>query len=77
MCGSNQPDIYTMCPATSQTFELLFWVHPQQFRLQWQWDISYLIEEQCSLVGHFETPTFSRDRSSESTLFVPKQFAFQ
>src|SRR5260370_38593819 len=66
-----------MRAATSQTFELLLLQHPQQFRLQRQWNIPYLIEEQCPFVGHFETANFLRESSGESALFVPKEFAFQ
>src|SRR6266404_7758745 len=77
MSCRHQTDVDTVRPATSQTFELLLLQHPQQFRLQRQRNISYLIEEQCPFVGHFETPNFLRESSGESALFVAEEFAFE
>src|SRR5712691_1670159 len=66
-----------MRTAASQTLKLLLLQDPQQLRLQGQRNISYFIEEQCPPVSHFETANFLRDRSGESALLVPKQFALQ
>src|SRR5260370_25759329 len=77
MSRRNHTHVDAVRAATSQTFELLLLQHPQQFRLQRQWNIPYFIEEQCPFVGHFETANFLRESSGESALFVPKEFAFQ
>src|SRR5260370_20025539 len=77
MSRRNHTHVDAMRAATSQTFELLLLQHAQQFRLQRQRNIPYLIEEQCPFVGHFETANFLRESSGESALFVPKEFAFQ
>src|SRR6266853_6787337 len=77
MSRRNHTHVDAMRAATSQTFELLLLQHPQQFRLQRQRNIPYLIEEQCPFVGHFETPNFLRESSGESTLLVPEEFAFE
>lgn len=42
-----------------------------------QRQVPNFIQEQGSCVGHFETANSLRDRSGESALLVPKQFAFQ
>src|SRR5260370_32292548 len=66
MSRRNHPHVDAMRAATTQTFELLLLQHPQQLRLQRQRNIPYLIEEQCPLVGHFETANFLRESSGES-----------
>lgn len=42
-----------------------------------QRQVPNFIQEQGSCVGHFETANSLRDRSGESALLVPKQFAFR
>src|SRR4029077_13532186 len=77
MSRRNHTHVDAMRAATSQTLELLLLQNPQQFRLQRQRNIPYLIEEQCPFVGHFETPNFLSDGSGEGALFVPEEFTFQ
>src|SRR6185369_9088033 len=73
----NQADVDVVRPAAAQTFELLLLQNPQQFRLQRQRNIAYLIEEQGPSIGHFEAADFLCNCSGESSLFVSKEFAFQ
>src|SRR5258707_8487808 len=77
MSRRNHTHVDAMRAATSETFELLLLQHPQQFRLQRQRNIPYLIEEQCPFVGHFETPNFLRESSGESAFLMAKEFALQ
>src|SRR5258708_6918144 len=64
-------------PAAAQALELLFLQNTQQFGLQGQWNITYLIEKERSFVGHLKTAYLLRNRACECALLMAKQLAFQ
>src|SRR5579864_7734916 len=39
--------------------------------------IAYFVQEQGSLIGHFETPDLQRDGTGKGTFLMTEQFAFQ
>jgi hypothetical protein len=66
-----------MRASTAQALELLFLKNTQEFGLQAGRNISHLVQEQGSLVGHFEATNLLRDSAGKSALLVAKKLAFQ
>jgi hypothetical protein len=54
----------------AQPLKLLFLENPQQFRLQLEWNIADLVEEQCPLVSEFEAPNLAHNSAGESTFLM-------
>jgi hypothetical protein len=77
ICGCNHSNADAVRPTASQPLEFLFLQHAQDFRLQSQGHVPDFVKEQRSRVSHLETTNFLCDCPSESTLFVPEQFAFK
>src|SRR5260370_17172029 len=65
------------CSRTSQSLELLFLQHAEQFSLQFERNLSYLVQKNRAAVGYFETANALCDRSCECTFLVSEQLAFQ
>src|SRR5215831_765702 len=77
MCGRHHSNIYLMCPAAAETFELLLLQNAEQFRLQRERQVPDLVEEEGSVIRHFEAASFLSDSSGKCTFLVPEQFALQ
>src|SRR6266852_4400823 len=72
---SHEPNVHMVSASAAQPLELLFLQHTEKFALQAQRNIADLIQEECALVGQFETTDLLRDRACKSALFMPEKFA--
>jgi hypothetical protein len=61
----------------AQALKFLLLQYAKKFGLQCQGNIADLIQEECALVGQFETANLLRDRASKSAPLMAKKFAFQ
>src|SRR6266481_4057829 len=73
----NQTRIGSKRARTAQPLELPLLQHAEQFGLQFERNLSDLVQKDRAAIGHFETADALRDCSSECTLFVSEQLAFQ
>src|SRR5204863_403511 len=64
-------------PRTAQAFEFPLLQHAQQLGLQFERNLSDLVQKNRPAIGHFEPADALRDRSRESTFFVSEELAFQ
>ena len=62
---------------TSQSLKFLFLEDPQQFRLQFERNISDFIEEKRALMRQFEAADLPRNRPGECAFLMAEQFTFQ
>jgi len=74
MRSSNERHVDLVSPSTPQKLKLLFLQYAEQLGLQRRWNITYLVQEECAFVGHFETANLLRDGSCERALLVAKEF---
>src|SRR6202022_4521698 len=74
---SHQPNVHLVSPSAAQGLELPFLQYSQQFRLQRQWNIADLVEEEGTFVSQFETTNPLRYGSGEGASLVAKKLAFQ
>ena len=51
--------------------------HAQQLRLQFERDLSNLIEKQSASIGKLHAADFLADRSRKGSLLVPEELTFQ
>ena len=58
-----------------QALELPFLQHAQQLRLQLDWQVANLVEEQRPAVSELESPGLARMRPRERAALAPEQFA--
>jgi len=77
VCGSHEPNVDFVSAGATQSLELLFLQHAQQFGLQRQRNVANLVKEQSSLVGQLKAANLLCDRSGEGTFLVTKKLAFQ
>src|SRR5260370_923158 len=61
----------------AQPLELFFLEHPQKLRLQFQWKIADLIQEQRASVGGLEPSDGLRHGTGECALFATEELALQ
>ena len=73
----NDPNIDMNGPGASQALKLLLLQHPQQFRLQFERNVSDLVQKERASMGQFESPLFLHERTGERALLVSEQFALQ
>src|ERR1700739_1391981 len=55
----------------------MFLQNTQQFRLQFERNVAYFIEEQSALVCNLEAARLAHDGAGKGTLLMTEQFAFQ
>src|SRR5580658_3961765 len=77
MRSSNEPHVDLVSPSTPQTLKLLFLQYAEEFGLQRRWNITYLVQEKCAFVGHFEAANLLRDGPCECAFLVAEELAFQ
>src|SRR5580700_1855185 len=77
MRSSHQPNVDLVSPSTPQSLKLLFLQYTEQLGLQRRWNITYLVQEKCALVGYFETANPLRNGPCECAFLMPKKLAFQ
>src|SRR5467141_4266842 len=75
--SGNQACVGPKRARASQPLELSLLQHAEQFGLQLERNLSYLIQKNRTAVGYFEAANALRDRSRECALLMPKQLAFQ
>jgi hypothetical protein len=73
----NDPNIGAQSVAAAQALELFFLEDPQKLRLQFQWKIADLIQEQRALVGSLEPSDGLRHGAGECALFATEELALQ
>ena len=73
----NQTKIHFQRLNSAQPLEFRILQNPQQFRLQLQRDLSYLIQEERALVRQFEPANLPAHRPGEGAFLIAKQLAFQ
>ena len=66
-----------MGASAPQALKLLFLQNTQQLGLQARRNISYLIQEECPLVGQLEAANLLRYGSCECAALVTKELTFQ
>src|SRR4029077_17467753 len=72
----DQPGVYPPRLRAAETFEFLLLQRAQQLRLDIDWDIAHLVQEQRALIRQFHAPDFLTDRTGERAFFMAEQFAF-
>src|SRR5437588_6696451 len=77
VCCRHQPNVHLVSTSAAQAFELLFLQDTQQLGLQCRWNIAHLVQEERSLVGHFEATNLLCDSAGKGALLVTKELAFQ
>ena len=77
MSSGNHPDIDLNRLRTSKPFELLLLDCSQQFGLQFQTDITDLVQEKRSVIRKFESSLLLYQCSRKCSLFVAKKFALE
>ncbi len=55
----------------------MFLEDAQELRLQFQWNITHLVEEKRAFVRQLEAANLARGGAGESTPLVPEQIAFE
>src|SRR5215470_1730058 len=55
----------------------MFLQDPQQFRLQFERDITHFVEKESSLIRELEAAGFSHNRSCKGTFLVPEELALE
>src|SRR6266436_1029635 len=73
----NQTRIGSKRARTPQPLELPLLQHAEQFGLQFERNLSDLVQKDRAAIGHFETADALRDCSRECALLVSEQLAFQ
>src|SRR5579863_5604443 len=68
--GRDQAYVDPDRPNPAQPFKLLILQHPQQLWLQFQRNISYLIQKQGSFISQFQTPDLGAHRARKCPLLV-------
>jgi hypothetical protein len=75
--GGDQAHIHPDGPNSTQPLKLLVLQRAQQFRLQFQRNIAYFIQEERTFIGQFQASDFLADGSGEGAFLVAKKLAFQ
>src|SRR6266481_8706058 len=73
----NQTRIGSKRARAAQPLELPLLQHAEQFGLQFERNLPYLVQKNRAAVGHFEAADALRDCSRECALLVSEQLAFQ
>jgi hypothetical protein len=61
----------------AQTFKFPLLQSTQEFRLDFQGNVSNLVQKQCALICQFKPPGLLHNSPSESAPFMTEQFAFK
>jgi hypothetical protein len=70
MGRGNYPDIDFVSAVAAEPLKFLFLQDAKQFRLKFERDVAYFVQEERALVRHFEASYFLSNRSGECSLFV-------
>src|ERR1700678_4522864 len=73
----DQPRIRALRTRTAQPLEFSLLKHAQQFRLQFERNISDLIEKNRPMMSQFESADALRDRARKSPFLVTEEFTLQ
>ena len=68
-------DLLRLCAA--QPFKFMFLQNPQQFGLQFEWDVAHFVEKQGSLIGSLEPAGLAHYGAGKCSLLVPKELALE
>src|SRR4029077_17961667 len=74
---SHEAKVHLVRAIAARAVELLFLKNTQQFGLQGRRNASHSVQEEGSLVGHFEATNLLRDGAGKSALFMAKELAFE
>jgi hypothetical protein len=77
MCGCYQPNVNLMRVGAAEAFKLSLLENPQQLGLQGERKIADFIKEERPSVSRLEPSEPLRESTSEGSLFMAKEFAFQ
>src|ERR1700744_4591473 len=75
-CGDNT-NVNCVGVTTSQSLKFLLLQHSQQLRLQGKRYVTYFVQEERALMGHFESPSPLRDGAGERALLMSKQLTLE
>ena len=73
----NDPHINMNSPGASQPFKLLLLQHAQQLCLQFERNVSDLVQKERASIREFEAPLLLHQRAGERPLLVSEQFALE
>src|SRR5438105_15161594 len=73
----HQPDVDLLRPRTPQALEFPLLQDPQELRLEFQGDVTDLVQKQRALVSELQAAGLLRDRAGESPALVPKQLTLE
>src|SRR5215204_29763 len=77
ICQRDQTSVELYRLASAQTLKLTHFDHAKQFRLSIGRQMRNLIENNCSLLGCFETPGLGLDGACKRATLVTKEFGFE
>src|SRR3974390_962656 len=66
-----------MRTVATESLELLFLQHAQQFRLKFQRNVAHLVEKQGAFVGELEPPRLLCNSARKCSFFVAEQFTLK
>src|SRR5262245_17814786 len=73
----DQAHVHANRSRAAQAFLLLLLQSAQQFRLEFEWNVANLVQEQTSTVRQLKPADSLRDSAGEGAFLVAKQFALQ
>src|SRR5258708_30762393 len=77
MSRGDNPTIGTKSSGAAEALKYMLLEYAEQFRLQFQGDVSDFIQEQTSMGSQFESADALRDGTCESATLVPEEFTFE
>src|SRR5438477_6379149 len=73
----DQPRVDLLCPRAPQALEFTLLQDTQELGLEFQGDVTDLVQKQRALVGQLHPADLLRDRAGEGTPLVPKQLTLE